>query len=67
MVTDRPPVNLWTLRVFLEVVETRSMTDAARRLGITQSAVSQAVHKLEAELGTALLHPRQRPATLTPA
>ena len=65
--TDRPPVDLWTLRIFLEVAETRSMTDAARRLGITQSAVSQAVRKLEAELGTALLHPRQRPVAPTPA
>lgn len=64
---DRRPVDLWTLRIFLEVAETRSMTGAARRLGITQSAVSQAVRKLEAELDTALLHPRQRPVAPTPA
>lgn len=59
--------ELRTLRVFMEVATTRSMTVAAARLGLTQSAVSQAVRRLEGELGVDLMHRGQRPMSLTAA
>ena len=62
-----PLIELRTLRVFMEVVTTRSMTAAAARLGLTQSAVSQAVRRLEGELGVDLMHRGQRPMSLTAA
>lgn len=43
------------------------MTGAARRLGLTQSAVSQAVRRAEAGIGTALVHRSQRPLRPTEA
>lgn len=43
-----------TLRCFLEVAELGSFTRAARRVGRSQSAVSQQVAKLEAHLGKPL-------------
>ena len=62
---DRPPVELWSLQIFMEVATARSMTIAATRLGITQSAVSQGIRKLEAELGVALVVRGSRPVVLT--
>ena len=64
---DRPPVELWSLRIFVEVATTRSMTLAATHLGITQSAVSQAIRKLEGELGSTLVLRGSRPVVLTSA
>ncbi|MFD8704249.1 LysR family transcriptional regulator [Kitasatospora sp. NPDC059648] len=43
------------LRTFATVVELASFSEAARELGYTQSAVSQQIAALEADLGTALL------------
>jgi DNA-binding transcriptional LysR family regulator len=43
------------LAAFSEVVERRSFSDAAARLGVTQPAVSQQVRALEQRLGTQLL------------
>ena len=62
---DRPAVELWSLRIFVEVATTRSMTLAATRLGITQSAVSQAIRKLEGELDSKLIVRGSRPVLLT--
>jgi DNA-binding transcriptional LysR family regulator len=42
------------LALFLTVADTRNFTEAAQRLGITRSAVSQGVRKLEDQLGVAL-------------
>ncbi|GIH25650.1 hypothetical protein Aph01nite_39600 [Acrocarpospora phusangensis] len=53
------------LRTFITVVHRRSFSAAAEDLGYTQSAVSQQIAVLEADLGLALLH--RRPVTLTPA
>jgi DNA-binding transcriptional LysR family regulator len=53
------------LRTFLAVAETGSFSVAAQRLGYTQSAVSQHIATLEADLGTALL--TRRPVALTEA
>jgi DNA-binding transcriptional LysR family regulator len=43
------------LAAFCEVVERRSFSEAAARLGVTQPAVSQQVRSLEDRLGTQLL------------
>jgi DNA-binding transcriptional LysR family regulator len=43
------------LAAFCEVVERRSFSEAASRLGVTQPAVSQQVRALEQRLGTQLL------------
>lgn len=53
--------------VFLEVAEARSFTAAASRIGRTTSAVSQAVARLEQELGSRLLYRTTRSLSLTDA
>ncbi|MBG0816560.1 LysR family transcriptional regulator [Planomonospora sp. ID82291] len=53
------------LRTFVAVADLRSFSAAARRLGYTQSAVSQQIAALEADLGVALLG--RRPVAPTPA
>jgi DNA-binding transcriptional LysR family regulator len=56
------------LAAFHAVAEERSFSRAARRLGYSQSAISQQVAALEAVVGHRLLERRggQRPASLTP-
>lgn len=51
---------------FVRVAEARSFTGAAKRLGLTPSAISKAIAKLEGELGVSLLHRTSRSVTLTP-
>lgn len=53
------------LQIFLTVARTRSFTAAARQLGVTPSAVSQAVRLLEKELRTSLLNRTTRSVSLT--
>ncbi|MFH8366632.1 LysR family transcriptional regulator [Streptomyces sp. NPDC018031] len=53
------------LRTFVAVARCRSFSAAARELGFTQSAVSQHIAALEADLRTALL--TRRPVEPTPA
>lgn len=48
-------LNLGRLRVLCEVIERGSFSGAADALSYTQSAVSQAIARLEAEVGTALV------------
>lgn len=57
--------NLNALQVFARVAESRSFTTAAERLGLTPSAVSKSVSKLERELGVKLLHRSTRQVSLT--
>lgn len=60
----------WTLErlnQFVAVAECGSMTQAARRLGRAQSAVSMAMGLLEADLGVALFSRAGRSVQLTPA
>jgi DNA-binding transcriptional LysR family regulator len=59
--------DLKTLRVFLSVAELANMTSAAKRLGLSQSAVSQAVRQLEESLGIVLVDRERRPLVLTAA
>lgn len=49
-----PPMDLNLLRVFEALIELRSVTRAADRLGLTQSAVSHALSRLRDALGDPL-------------
>ncbi len=64
---DKLDFDLRELNVFAHVVDAGSMTAAAKRLGTTQSAVSQTVGALEHSLGTQLIDRSVRPQALTPA
>jgi DNA-binding transcriptional LysR family regulator len=55
------------LATFVQAAELGSFTAAARTLGITQAAVSQRVHRLEAELRVGLFHRDAGRITLTSA
>ena len=59
--------DLRGLEVFLAVAEAGSMAEAAKRLGLTQSAVSQHVSAVEKSLGTTLFDRNLRPIRATPA
>lgn len=61
------PFDAKALAIFVAVVETRSMSDAAKKLAMTQSAISQAIKLLETELGVALLDRSMRPMHVTTA
>lgn len=54
-------MDLHGLRLFQAVLERGSFVGAAESCHLTQSAVSQAVHRLEREVGTALLARRRPP------
>jgi len=53
--------------IFAETVAGGSMSAAARRLGMSPSAVSQAIRALERQAGVTLLHRSTRKLTLTEA
>nr|WP_321806337.1 LysR family transcriptional regulator [Burkholderia sp. BCC1993] len=55
------PIDLRALQAFVAVCETGSMTAAARRIGVSQSAISQAISALEREQGTVLFDRDSRP------
>ena len=54
-------MNLDTLRLYCDVVRLRSFSRAAAAGGVSQSAASQAVQQLEAELDAILLDRSRRP------
>jgi DNA-binding transcriptional LysR family regulator len=56
-----------TLKVFAEVVNTRNFTSAAKRLGLTPSAVSKQISMLEDRLGVRLLNRTTRAVSPTEA
>lgn len=60
-------VELSSLAVFRAVAETRSFRAAADRLGVTRSAVSQTISKLEERVGIALVRRTTRSVSLTEA
>ena len=60
-------MDLFQLETFLAVAQERSFSRAAARLHRTQPAVSQAIAKLESELGEVLLERSSRDGTLTDA
>jgi len=53
-----------TLKVFLVVCEHRNLTKAAKILGMSQSAISQNIQKLEETLGVKLFDRDIRPIAL---
>ncbi|HKP57350.1 MAG TPA: LysR substrate-binding domain-containing protein [Polyangiales bacterium] len=61
------PRNADNIATFVEVVRQRSLSAAARSLGLPKSTVSRRLVRLEAELETKLLHRNARRVTLTAA
>ncbi len=59
--------RLESLRVFIAVAESNGFAEAARRLGLSASAVTRAVLALEQRLGVQLLHRTTRSLRLTEA
>lgn len=60
-------MELSRLRIFVSVADAGSFTAAADRLGLTKSAVSQAIAALERELGVQLLQRSTRRLAITQA
>lgn len=59
------PDDILGMAFFARVVEARSFSDAARSLGVSKSAMSARVARLEARLGVRLLHRTTRRLALT--
>jgi DNA-binding transcriptional LysR family regulator len=59
--------DLNSMAVFVAVADAKGFTAAARELGVSASAVSQAVRKLETQLGITLLQRSTRSVHLTEA
>lgn len=60
-------MNLRRMSVFAAVVDARSMHAASRSLGLTPSAVSQQIRRLERDTGVVLLNRSTRHLQLTSA
>lgn len=60
-------MDLYQIRYFLAIVETKSFTKAAERLFVSQPSLSAGIKKLERELGVVLLERGGRKVLLTPA
>lgn len=58
-------MHLDTLKYYMYIVEEKSISKAAKRAHISQSALSQMMHKLEEDLGSELLNRSNRGVTLT--
>src|SRR3954466_11624802 len=60
-------MELRQVRVFLTLAEELHFGRSARRLGVVQSAVSQALQTLEQEIGAQLFERSKRRVALSPA
>ena len=60
-------LTLWGIECFLAVAEEGAISAAARRLGVSPSAISQQITGIETALGSVLLDRSSRPIVLTPA
>lgn len=60
-------LSLYKLEIFAAVIQEGSFSAAAKRLPMTQPAVSQHIQDLEASLGIQLFNRNRRGAVLTPA
>ena len=58
--------SLGSLDVFVRAGESRSFTAVGQQLGISASAVSKAIARLEEHLGVRLFHRSTRTISLTP-
>jgi DNA-binding transcriptional LysR family regulator len=66
--SERSKIDLLrAFEVFLAVADSGSMTGAARKLKVTQSAISQQLKLLEADMRVNLMDRTTRPLRLTPA
>ncbi len=59
-------MELLQLRYFHEVAQTQHMTNSAKRLGVAQPALTQAIRRLESELDVRLFERAGRNIRLTP-
>ena len=55
------------LKAFIQIVESASVQGAARKLGLSRSALRRSLDQLEAEVGAPLLHRDSTGVRLTPA
>lgn len=60
-------IDTHLLQTFVTVADSASFTEASQKLGVTQSAVSQALKQLEQTVGSELIIRRSRPLRLTAA
>jgi LysR family transcriptional regulator, flagellar master operon regulator len=60
-------MDMETLRTFLQVIETKSLVAASKRLHVTQSTVTARLNLLERDVGQRLLHRSKAGAELTSA
>ncbi len=67
MSTNPAGASLIQLRCYVAVVEAGSLAKAARRLGLTTSAMSRSIARLEASAGVRLLHRSTHALSLTEA
>lgn len=58
--------SLGALHAFVQAVDAGGFTEASRKLGVSASAISKAVARLEDRLGVRLFHRSTRSITLTP-
>lgn len=58
-------MELTQIRYFLEVADSKHMTNSAKNLHITQPALTQAIHRLEEDLGVPLFTAKGRNIMLT--
>ncbi len=58
--------SLGSLNAFVQAAEMRSFTAAGQKLGVSSSAISKAMARLEDRLGIRLFHRSTRTVTLTP-
>ncbi len=61
-----PVMHIETFKVFCDLIETTSFSDAADRNGISQSAVSQQIRNLEKRFGVILVERGRRNFSVTP-
>ncbi|HVY81414.1 MAG TPA: LysR substrate-binding domain-containing protein [Steroidobacteraceae bacterium] len=61
------PHQLYAMVVFARVVEARSFSAAAERLGLSKSAISKQIKRLESDLGASLLRRTTRSLSVTHA
>ena len=66
MVTAFSVMHIETFKVFCDLIETTSFSEAAERNGISQSAVSQQVRALEDRFGVSLVERGRRNFAVTP-
>ena len=64
---ERSAVELLQLRYFLEVAESEHVTHSAQKLRVSQPSLTQAISRLERELGVQLFEPEGRGIRLTEA